>query len=86
MPAWDPGGAFAWPPNRPIEPAMFAPVVIGDPRLTTDRWWEVQEERERAAREQAERDEAERLTKPAAPNSDWWKTAEGTARMRAARP
>jgi hypothetical protein len=60
--------------------------VIGDPRLT-DRWWEVHQERERAAREQAERGEAERLAKsPAAPNSDWWRTAEGTARMRAARP
>jgi hypothetical protein len=64
---------------------LFAPVVIGDPRLTTDRWWEVHEELERAAREQAEREQAERVAKsPAAPNSDGWKTAEGTARMRAA--
>lgn len=30
--------------------------------------------------------QAERLAKLAAPNSDWWKTAEGIARMRAARP
>jgi hypothetical protein len=34
---------------------------------------------------QAAREEAERLAKPAPPNSDWWKTAEGTAGMRARR-
>jgi hypothetical protein len=87
LPNWNSGG-FAWPPHRPIDPAFFAPVVIGDPRLTTGDWWKVKQEEEARAAAAAQREEAERRAKsPAATatHADWWKTAEGTARMRAAR-
>ena len=73
-------------PRMAARPGLVHSCRIGDLRLSTDRWWEVHGERERVAREQPECAEAERLAKPAAPISDWWWTAEGTARMRAARP
>jgi hypothetical protein len=43
-----------WPPHRPPNPAVIAPVLVGDPRLYTDRWWEVKQEQEQAAAERAD--------------------------------
>jgi hypothetical protein len=85
LPAWEGSTVYMWPQWRVMDPALFTPVVIGDSRLYSSRWYEVHEEREQAAREQAARAEAERLAKPAPPNSAWWKTAQGTAGMRARR-
>jgi hypothetical protein len=39
---------------------MIAPAAGADRRLYTDRWWEVDEEQNRAAREQQLREAAER--------------------------
>jgi hypothetical protein len=52
---------------------MIAPMVGGDPRLSTNRWWEVKEEEARALRERREREEAEREAKAlAGPGPHWW--------------
>jgi hypothetical protein len=88
LPNWEPGGfAFAWPPQRPPDPSLFAPVVIGDPRLTTDRWWEVHEERAAAARaaEEKKQAEAEARFLAAHPGTDWQPRWEREAKERAAR-
>ena len=47
-----------WPPHRPIDPAMVVPMQVGDPRLTTDRWYEVGEE-QRAIEQERQRRELE---------------------------
>jgi len=44
LPEWARSAEVAWPPYRPLDPAAFTPVVGGDPRLCSDRWWEVREE------------------------------------------
>ena len=49
LPSWAPATRPVWPPYRPIDFAMVAPRVGGDPRLHTDRWWEPWEERARRA-------------------------------------
>jgi hypothetical protein len=52
-----------WPPQQPpLDPGLFVPVQVGDPRLTTDRWWEVGQEQRAAdeARQKRETIEADR--------------------------
>ena len=44
-----------WSPHRPRDLAAIAPVRGGDPRLSTDRWWEVRQEQEQAAAEREAR-------------------------------
>ena len=75
LPAWDPKAGLAWPPYRPIDPAMVTPVVRGDWRLTTGRWHEVHRERAEAVREQAKRTQQEEQARiDADPRADqWWK-------------
>jgi hypothetical protein len=51
-----------WPPNRPIDPALFTPVAV-DRRRFSDRWWEVQQEEAQVLREQEAREAAEREAK-----------------------
>jgi hypothetical protein len=58
LPDWEHSERMLWPPHRPIDPAMVVPMQVGDPRLTTDQWWEVGEE-QRAA--EAERQRAETI-------------------------
>jgi hypothetical protein len=61
LPDWKHSERMLWPPHRPIDPAMVVPMQVGDPRLTTDRWYEVgdeqraiEQERRRRELEQAE--------------------------------
>jgi hypothetical protein len=49
---------MAWPPPHRFDPSLFAPVQVGDPRLTTDGWWEVGEE-QRAIEQERQRHEME---------------------------
>ena len=54
-PSWAPTNQPAWPPYRPLDLAMVTPVVGGDPRLHSSRWYEVwEEEQQRRARTAAE--------------------------------
>jgi hypothetical protein len=46
LPNWDGGELPVWPPHRPPNPAVIAPMLGGDHRLSTDRWWEVKQEQE----------------------------------------
>jgi hypothetical protein len=39
-----------WPPHRPIDPALYTPVVVDRRRYSGD-WWKVQQEEARALRE-----------------------------------
>jgi hypothetical protein len=74
LPSWEPSSVPVWPPYRPIDPALIAPVAGGDPRLYTGDWWQVGQERESALREQAERETAEREAKARANwrGPRWW--------------
>lgn len=60
LPDFERSDQTAWPPHRSLDPALFAPVVEGDPRLYTDRWHEVWEERAQAAREKEAREAKEK--------------------------
>jgi hypothetical protein len=65
LPDWEHSECMLWPPHRPIDPAMVVPMQLGDPRLTTDEWWEVGEEQRtaeqaRQKREAVEADQARR--------------------------
>ncbi len=60
LPDWDGAELPVWPPHRPPDLVAIAPVLGGDPRLSTDRWWEVKQEQARAAAERAAREERER--------------------------
>jgi hypothetical protein len=60
LPTFAPGERLSWPPPQPFVAASSAPVALGDPRLCSDRWWEVKQEREQAAAERAAREEKER--------------------------
>jgi hypothetical protein len=51
LPNWEGGELPVWPPHQPPDPAAVAPVLGGDPRLSTNRWWEVREEQVQAAEE-----------------------------------
>jgi hypothetical protein len=61
LPRW--GESAEWPPPRMIDPALFAPVTVGDRCRYSDRWWEVHEEEAAALRERQEREAAEREAK-----------------------
>jgi len=63
LPARNSSSGPKWPPYRPLDPAMIAPMPGGDPRLYTNRWWEVHREQEHALRERREREEARREAK-----------------------
>ena len=63
LPVWDGSLLPLWPPHRPIDPALIAPMAGGDPRLYTGDWWQVWQERAIALREQTEREAAEREAK-----------------------
>jgi hypothetical protein len=68
LPTFEPGERLAWPPPQPVS---FAPVVLGgDPRLYTDRWWEVKQEQAQAAAERAAREEKQR--EETVPGPRWW--------------
>jgi hypothetical protein len=42
LPTWVPSQLAIWPPHRPMDPHLISPLPAGgDPRLYTDRWWEV---------------------------------------------
>ena len=60
LPNWEGSELPVWPPHRPPDPAVIAPVLGGDPRLFSDRWWEVKEEQAQASAERAAREEKER--------------------------
>jgi hypothetical protein len=53
---------MAWPLPQRLDPSFFAPVVRGDPRLTSDEWWKVGDEQRTVeeARQQREAVEAAR--------------------------
>jgi hypothetical protein len=57
LPDWEGGELPVWPPHRRPSPMAITPVLGGDPRLSTDRWWEVREEQAQAAVERAAREE-----------------------------
>jgi len=59
LPNWEGGELPVWPPHRPPNPAVIAPVLGGDPRLSTNHWWEVKEEQAREAAERMAREEKE---------------------------
>jgi hypothetical protein len=85
LPEWAPDGGLAWPINRGVDSVFTRPVVFSDPRLYTDRWQEVHEERA-AAKAKAEKADAERLANlplSANPGADWWRNPADIARMRA---
>jgi hypothetical protein len=64
LPTFEPGERLAWPLPQSVNPASFAPVVLGgDPRLYTGDWWQVKEEQARAAVKRAAREEKEREVK-----------------------
>jgi len=54
---------MAWPPPRFFDQSIFAPVVSGDPRLSTGDWWRVQQEEAAASRERDEREAEEQEAK-----------------------
>jgi hypothetical protein len=58
LPVWQHSEQMAWPPPQRLDPSLFVPVQVGDPRLTTDRWWEVGEE-QRASEQERQRRELE---------------------------
>ncbi len=62
LPSWEPCSVPVWPPHRPIDPALLAPVAIDRRRYSGD-WWKVKEEEAQALREQDARDTAEREAK-----------------------
>ena len=74
LPTFEPGERLAWPPPQPVNPASFAPVVLGDPRLYTGDWWKVKEEQAQAAAERAALEEREREAKALANyhGPRWW--------------
>jgi hypothetical protein len=48
---------MAWPPPRPPhDPSLFVPLKRGDPRLATDRWRQVSEERRAHEHERQQRE------------------------------
>ena len=51
LPRWEESSIMAWPPPQRIDPALLVPVQLGDPRLCTDRWWEVKAEEQARERE-----------------------------------
>jgi hypothetical protein len=58
LPDWEHGAQMTWPPPpQRIDPTLLMPVRHGDPRLYTDRWYEVCEE-QRAAEEARQKREA----------------------------
>ena len=60
LPSFEHSDPTVWPPSRTFDPNLFAPVVSGDPRLSTGDWWKVQPEEAHALREQKAREAAER--------------------------
>ncbi len=59
LPNWDGGELAVWPPHRPPNPAVIAPMLGGDPRLYSAEWWKVKQERAQAAADRAAREEKE---------------------------
>jgi hypothetical protein len=49
--------------SRPPDAAVIAPVLGGDPRLSSDRWWKVKQEQEQAAAKHAAREAKEQEAK-----------------------
>jgi hypothetical protein len=76
LPNWEGSELPVWPPHRPPDPAVIAPMLGGDPRLYTDRWQEVQQEQAQAAAELIEREERERQAKTLENyhGPQWWET------------
>ncbi len=74
LPSWEPSSVPVWPPHRPIDPALIAPVAGGDPRLYTGDWWQVWQEQAIAVRDAEAREAAERETKARANwrGPRWW--------------
>jgi hypothetical protein len=75
MPAFDTPNQLAWPPHQPMfDPALFAPVIIGDRRSFTMNWWEVrQQQQDREAQAQAKREqEQQQAVSPIPSHADWW--------------
>jgi hypothetical protein len=58
LPNWEESSVMLWPPPQRIDPALLVPVQLGDPRLCTDRWWEVKAE-EQARERQRQQHELE---------------------------
>jgi hypothetical protein len=56
LPRWEESSIMAWPPPQRLDPSLFVPVQVGDPRLTTDRWYEVGDE-QRASEQERQRRE-----------------------------
>ena len=55
LPNWEGSELPMWPPHRPPNAAVIAPMLGGDPRLYTGEWWKVKQEHAQAAAERAER-------------------------------
>jgi hypothetical protein len=60
LPNWHGAELPVWPPHRPPNAAVIAPVLGGDPRLSSDYWWEPKQEQAQAAAEREAREEKER--------------------------
>ncbi len=56
-----------WPPYRPPNPTVIAPMLGGDPRLYSGDWWKVKQEEARALQARQEREEKEREAKALVP-------------------
>jgi hypothetical protein len=51
LPNWEESSIMAWPLPQRIDPVLLVPVQLADPRLCTDRWWEVKAEEQARERE-----------------------------------
>lgn len=63
LPNWEGSELPVWPPHRPRNLAVVAPLLGGDPRLFSNRWWEPKQEQAGAAAERAALEEKEREAK-----------------------
>lgn len=65
LPDWQHSGQLLWPLPQRLDPAFFAPPERGDPRLTSDSWWQVGDEQRviEQARQEREAIEDEREKK-----------------------
>jgi hypothetical protein len=66
LPDWHSSSQLVWPqPHNVFDPGAFMPIQRGDPRLTSDSWWQVGDEQRAVeeAREQREAIEAEEAKK-----------------------
>jgi hypothetical protein len=68
LPDWERSDQTAWPKRVSFDPALIAPVVVGDPRQYTADWWQVQEQEAHALQQRQQREAAEQK---AAARTNW---------------